>query len=88
MITYRTLACKPVSFKSLTGLSVEEFDILCRAWVYADALARDASPLTRTRQTPRQRRAGAGRKWEVDAPTRLLMALVWLKVYPSWEVLA
>ena len=88
MITYRDLSRKPVSFKSLTGLSVAEFDALCREWIHADARARDTSPLTRTRQTPRQRRAGAGRKWVLDAPTRLLMALVWLKVYPTWEVLA
>lgn len=86
-ITYRKLSQKPVSFKSLTGLSVPEFDALCREWVYADALSRTESPLTRTKQTPRQRRAGGGRKWALDTPTRLLMALVWLKVYPTWEVL-
>jgi len=87
-VTYRKLSQKPVSFKSLTGLSVAEFDALCRQWVYADAVEREESPLTRTTKTPRKRRAGAGRKWALDAPTRLLMALVWLKVYPTWEVLA
>jgi hypothetical protein len=86
-ITYRKVSQKPVSFKSLTGLSVPEFDELCRQWYYADAVAREESPLTRTKRTPRKRRPGAGRKWALDAPTRLLMALVWLKVYPTWEVL-
>jgi hypothetical protein len=51
-VTYRKLSQKPVSFKSLTGLSVPEFDALCRQWVYADAVAREESPLTRTQKTP------------------------------------
>ncbi len=87
-ITYRKLAPHPNSFKSLTGLSVAQFDALCREWVYADSLVRAESPLTRTTKTPRKRRVGAGRNWALDAPTRLLMALVWLKVYPTWQVLA
>lgn len=88
MITYRNLRKKPVSFKSLTGHSVVEFDQLCREWIHADALAREGEVLTRTTKTPRQRKSGGGRKWALDAPTRLVMTLTWLKVYPTWEVLA
>lgn len=88
MITYRNLRKKPVSFKSLTGLSVAEFDALCREWVHADAVARASERLTRTTRKPRQRKKGGGRKWALDAPTRLVMTLTWLKVYPTWEVLA
>lgn len=87
MITYRSLSRTPAAFKSLTGLSVAEFDALCREWIHADAVARANAPLTREDPHPRQRAPGAGRKWVLDAPTRLLAALVWLKLYPTWEVL-
>jgi hypothetical protein len=87
MITYRNLSRTPAAFKSLTGLSVPEFDALCREWIYADAVARASDPLTREDPRPRKRAPGAGRKWELDPPTRLLAALVWLRLYPTWAVL-
>lgn len=87
MITYRSLSRTPSAFKSLTGLSVYEFDARCREWVHADAVARATAPLTREEPHPRQRAPGAGRKWELDPPTRLLAALVWLKLHPTWAVL-
>lgn len=87
MITYRSLAQTPSAFKSLTGVSVPEFDALCREWVHADAVARAGAPLTREDPHPRRRAPGAGRKWDLDTPTRLLAALVWLKLYPTWQVL-
>jgi hypothetical protein len=87
MITYRSLSRTPRAFKSLSGLSVAEFDALCREWMHADSVARAEAALTRSDAHPRQRAPGAGRKWVLDAPTRLLAALVWLKLYPSWAVL-
>ncbi|MDQ3605301.1 MAG: transposase, partial [Gemmatimonadota bacterium] len=30
---------------------------------------------------------GAGRKWGLNPETRLVQALVWFQVYPTWEVL-
>ena len=87
MITYRSLSRTPAAFKSLSGLSVPEFDALCREWIYADQVARARAPLTREDPHPRRRSPGAGHPWELDAPTRLLAALVWLKLYPTWAVL-
>lgn len=87
MITYRSLSRTPAAFKSLTGLSVSEFDALCREWIHADSVARASATHTREDPRPRQRAAGAGRKWCLDAPTRLVAALVWLRLYPTWEVL-
>lgn len=60
MITYRNLAKKPKSFKSVTGLSAEEFDGLCRERVHADAALCAKSKVTRKDKAPRQRRWGRG----------------------------
>lgn len=87
MITYRSLSRTPVAFKSLSGLTVTEFDALCREWYHADQVARASATLTRDEPHPRERAPGAGRKWRLDAPTRLLLTLVWLKLYPTWDVL-
>ncbi|MGI9182646.1 MAG: transposase family protein [Longimicrobiaceae bacterium] len=87
MITYRKLTQRPGMFRNLCGLSQEEFDALCREWVYADAVGRATATHRREGQQPRRRAPGAGRKYVLDAPTRLLAALVWLKLYPTWPVL-
>lgn len=87
MITYDSLALRPSSFRSLSGLSVAEFDALFPAWHQADVERRLASRVTRQHQRPRQRAVGAGTPYGRDPRTRLLMALVWLKLYPTWEVL-
>ncbi|HEV2125085.1 MAG TPA: transposase family protein [Chloroflexota bacterium] len=87
MITYRRLTQQASLFRNLCGLSKDEFDALCREWVYADAVGRATATHTREGQRPRRRAPGAGRKYVLDAPTRLLAALVWLKLYPTWPVL-
>lgn len=45
------------------------------------------SEVTRKDGTPRQRKFGAGRKFRHDLRDRLLLALFWLRVYPTFEVL-
>lgn len=45
------------------------------------------SALTRKTGTPRQRQPGAGRKFQHTLRDRLLLALFWLRVYPTLEVL-
>jgi hypothetical protein len=87
MITYRELSKTPAVFRTLTGLSVAEADALCREFVHAEARARASDPLTRQTHKRRKRAPGAGAKYHLDAPTRVLMALVWLKLYPTWAVL-
>jgi hypothetical protein len=68
-------------------MTVPEFDALCREWVHADAVLRNSSTHTREGHQSRQRAPGAGRKWGLNPETRLVQALVWLQVYPTWEVL-
>ena len=43
---------------------------------------------TRRDQKPRQRKQGAGRKYANELRTRLVMTRFWLRVYPSYRVLA
>jgi hypothetical protein len=86
MFAYETLTRHPGAFRSLTGMTPDEFDNLLTAFRDAQDRRRRHSRTTRTGQ-PRRRAAGAGHPHDHDDRHRLLMALVWLRVYPTYELL-
>ena len=86
MITYESLAARPSAFTSLSGLTLADFEALYQDFAAAYATDRQRS-LTRAGR-PRRRAAGGGTPFTHDGRTRLLMALVFLRVYPTYEVLA
>lgn len=81
MITYETLRAHPGAFRSLTGHSPEQFDALYRDFAVAYQQRRAQ------RRPGRKRAPGAGRRFVHPVATRLLMALLWLRVYPTFAVL-
>src|SRR5262249_45573829 len=87
MIRYAELCRHPTAFPSLTGLRRAEFDELAARFARAEAQRRAGSATTRRGRRPRQNAPGAGRPYAHGAADRLLMALLWLRVYPTYEVL-
>lgn len=87
MLTYDRLAKTAKAFPALTGLTRDEFDRLFGAFEEAADAHRAASTHTKRGSQKRMRAAGAGRRHTLGARTRLLLALVWLRVYPSYELL-
>lgn len=83
MITYDEVRQRAEGFRSLTGLSVEEFEEL------AQELGEeyDRAEEERLARPDRRRRRGAGRKFRLDLRGRLLLFLTWLRVYPSYRVM-
>ena len=86
MFEYESLTRYPSAFRSLTGLSPAEFELLLADFSSAQQRLRDRSRTTRRGQ-PRQRAAGAGHPFAHDDRHRLLLALVWLRIYPTYELL-
>jgi len=83
ILRYHHLACQPRVFRAMTGLAVAEFDALA-----ADVLPRlAADEYVRLRRPARQRAIGGGRRYELAARDRLLLAVVWLRRYPTNQVL-
>ncbi len=77
MLTYDTLARKPSAFKSMTGLTIHEFDELL-----ADLRPQyEAARREERAATPRRRAPGGGAKARYALRERLLMTLVWLRLY-------
>jgi hypothetical protein len=87
MITFEKLSQQPQAFRSLTGLTLSEFHALFATFAQAQTARRAAATTTRRDNKPRQRASGAGRRFANDEQTRLVMALVWLRIYPTFEVL-
>jgi DDE superfamily endonuclease/Helix-turn-helix of DDE superfamily endonuclease len=86
MFAYESLARRPGAFRSLTGMTPAEFEPLLTAFREAQDRLRRGRRTTR-RGRPRRRAAGAGHPCRHDDRHRLLMALVWLRVYPTYELL-
>lgn len=83
MLTYDRLSKTPKAFPALTGLTRDEFDRLFEAF----EAHRAASTHTKRGSHTRTRAAGAGHPHALAPRTRLLLALVWVRVYPTYELL-
>jgi hypothetical protein len=86
MITYESLRQHPTAFRSFTGHTPEQFESVFAQFLPAHRQRAAASPTTKE-GTPRQRAFGGGCHSRHDPRTRLLIALIWLRIYPTFEVL-
>ena len=86
MLTADALARYPAVYPSLFGVTAAEFETLFADYQVARDRRRAASRTTR-RGTPRVRAVGGGDTPKLDDRTQLLLALFWLRVYPTYEVL-
>jgi hypothetical protein len=84
ILRYEQLRQFPRVFRSMTGLSLTEFDALVE-----DLLPRFRTAEQSRAQRPGRRRApGGGRPFELAACDQFLATVVWLRHYPTQEVLA
>lgn len=83
MLTYKRLSSKPGAFKALTGLSIEEFQsLLSRVTPKYEGLVR-----SQRERADRKRGPGGGLKSRHDLTERLLMTMVWLRLYVTGEAI-
>jgi hypothetical protein len=86
LLSYDQLSKKPLLFKSFTGLSIQEFDD-----VYEKEIAKrygkyEIHRLSFKRKYVRERKAGAGRPFKLDVRDRLLMLLVYYRLYITYTL--
>lgn len=82
-ISYQHLRRKPRVFKSFFGVTVTEFDELYTKVLPVWA----AKEQERLNNRSRQRAIGGGRNYELPLRERLLMTLLWLRLYLNTDVL-
>ena len=83
MTVYEKLRRRPATFRSLAGMTVKEFEQLYER-VVGDIASYEEK---RLRRPDRKRAVGGGASHSLDEGNRLLLALIWLRVYPTYEVL-
>src|SRR5262249_34416952 len=86
MFAYESLSRCPSAFRSLTGMAPADFESLFSAFLAAAQRLQQARRTT-CQGKPRRRAPAGGRRPDLDARHRLLLALVWLRVYPTYELL-
>lgn len=80
---YQELHKHETVFKALTGLRVAEFDR-----IVADLLPEyEQAEQQRLSRPDRQRAIGGGRNFELDGRDQILLSVIWLRKYPTQEVL-
>ena len=84
MISVTKLRRKPRHFQAFTGLSVSEFDQL----LAQVAPAYEAALHSQRQRPDRQRQPGAGHRFALDLPERLLMSLMYLRLYVGQNLLS
>jgi len=83
MLTYAKLAQKPGYFKTLTGISVSEFDNKYKAIEESY----NSHEEKRLANRERKRKIGAGRKFRLSVRDRVLMMLIRNNVNVTYELL-
>jgi hypothetical protein len=84
IMQYTFLRSHPAIFKAMTGLYLHEFDQLL-----LDVQPRLAASQHQRRNRPDRKRAiGAGHPFDLEDRDQLLLTVVWLRRYPTHEVLA
>ena len=81
---YAYLHRHPAVFRAMTGITLDEFALLLARFAPAYA----AAEYQRHARPDRQRAIGAGPSFHLDPRDQLLVPLVWLRRYPTHEVLA
>ena len=83
ILHYARLSRFPKVFRIMTGLMVVEFD-----QVVDDLVPRHARAEKKRLSRPnRQRAVGAGHPFELSVVDQILLTVIWLRVYPTHEVL-
>jgi hypothetical protein len=83
ILQYKRLSQHPKVFQAMTGLRVNEFDHL-----FSDLLGLYGPAETKRLSRPDRHRAiGGGRDFELSIRDRLLLTVIWLRKYPTHEVL-
>ena len=87
MIIFEKLRKNHSAFRSLTGYCPEQFTALYAEFAPAHEVRRLAATTNKRTGEPRQRAVGAGAKYHHDLRTRLLICLVWARIYPTYALL-
>jgi hypothetical protein len=83
MLTYEKIMRKPKHFQSFTGINIHQFDFLSQK---IESEYRDAEE-RRLSKRKRKRDIGAGHPFSLSVKNRILMLLMYYRMYTSYSLL-
>lgn len=86
MLSYDRLSKKPLLFKSFTGLTVQEFDNIYNKEIITRYVKHESKRLSSKRKENRKRKIGAGRHFKLNLKDRLVMLLVYYRLYITYTL--
>ena len=85
LLSYDRLSKKPLLFKSFTGLTVQEFDDIYDKKIAKRYGKYEIQRLSK-RNKDRERNIGAGRPFKLDLQNRVVMLLVYYRLYITYTL--
>jgi DDE superfamily endonuclease/Helix-turn-helix of DDE superfamily endonuclease len=86
LLSYERLSKKPLLFKSFTGLTVQEFDDIYEKQMVKKYEKHEIKRLSCKRKENRKRKIGAGRHFKMNKRDRILMLLVYYRLYITYTL--
>ena len=86
MLSYERLSRKPRLFKSFTGLSVKQFDDIYKE-IESKYEKYEIKRLSTKRKYRRERDIGAGRRFKLLVKDRVIMVLVYYRLYITYTLM-
>ena len=84
LLSYDRLSRKPLLFKSFTGLTLQEFDDIYDKEITKRYRNHELKRLSKRKN--RERSIGAGRPFKIDVKNRILMVLVYYRLYITYTL--
>jgi hypothetical protein len=84
LLSYDRLSKKPLLFKSFTGLTIKEFDDIYNKEITKRYHEYELKHLSKRKN--RERSTGAGRPFKLNVRDRLLMLLVYYRLYITYTL--
>ena len=85
LLSYNRLSKKPLLFKSFTGISVQQFDDVYKE-IQSKYVKYEIKRLSSKRKYRRERVIGAGRPFKLDIRNRVIMVLVYYRLYITYTL--
>ncbi len=86
MLSYDRLSKKPLLFKSFTGFTVQEFDDIYNKKIAKRYVKHESKRLSCKRKENRKRKIGAGRHFKLNLKDRIVMLLVYYRLYITYTL--
>ncbi|MDQ6723436.1 MAG: transposase family protein [Thermoproteota archaeon] len=83
MLSYERLSRKPILFKSFTGLTLQEFDDIYNKEITKNIISMRINGYQKERIT---RAKGVDRPFKLDVKNRILMVLVYYRLYITYTL--